>query len=474
MSDPASARSTTIRTDDGAAGSWERLLFRPVGLWVVLLLLLLSLAAVVIFGSAVRHQYTGGTKLGRLGPAVEAVAGFPSTARQAIFGLRGDKYDLAAAENRHAGATGFSFAYAPGQRPELGYVLVNRYDGDRKRSVSELWDLNSQRRVHTWDFGAVDEIWQRSRLESDVDFRVDARATRFQSTHALLDAEGGLLVAAYSPLVRADACSTLSLFQDSTIYHHSMERDDAGNLWIPQRIEPKTVDLGDARFWDDGLTQLSPDGEVMFERSVTKILESNGLTHLVRGRGEAHFDPIHLNDIQPVLADGKHWRRGDLWLSLRNQSMVLLYRPSTDKVLWYRSGPWLHQHDVNVLDDHRISVFDNHAMTVGVSDWVVRGSNRLLVADLDTGEVSSPWQSGFERLEIRTATAGRGEAVGAEAFVEESEFGRLVQFTADGTIVWQYINRARDGKVYLLNWSRLVPRDLGDRAAAALRARRCG
>jgi hypothetical protein len=194
----------------------------------------------------------------------------------------------------------------------------------------------------------------------------------------------------------------------------------------------------------------------------------------VRGRGEAHFDPIHLNDIQPVLADGKHWRRGDLWLSLRNQSMVLLYRPSTDKVLWHRSGPWLHQHDVNVLDDHRISVFDNHAMTVGVSDWVVRGSNRLLVADLDTGEVSSPWQSGFERLEIRTATAGRGEAVGAEAFVEESEFGRLVQFTADGTIVWQYINRARDGKVYLLNWSRLVPRDLGDRAAAALRARRCG
>lgn len=313
-----------------------------------------------------------------------------------------------------------------------------------------------------------------SRLESAVDFRVDARATRFQTTHAMLDADGGLLVAAYSPLVRADACSVLSLFQDSTIYHHSLERDDAGDIWVPQRIEPRTVDLGDDRFWDDGLTKLSPDGDVLFKRSVTAILEANGLTHLVRGRGAAHFDPIHLNDIQPIAADGKHWRRGDLFLSLRNQSMVMLYRPSTDKVLWYRLGPWLHQHDVNVLDDHRISVFDNQARTVGVDEWAVLGSNRLLVVDLDADTISSPWQRGFERLEIRTATAGRGEVIGAEAFVEESEFGRLLQFTADGDIIWQYVNRARDGKVYLLNWSRLVPRALGDRASDVLRARRCG
>ena len=81
MSDPASARSTTIRTDDGAAGSWERLLFRPVGLWVVLLLLLLSLAAVVIFGS----EALG---FGALGPELAAAG--------AYMGFRRGRRDLAA------------------------------------------------------------------------------------------------------------------------------------------------------------------------------------------------------------------------------------------------------------------------------------------------------------------------------------------------------------------------------------------
>lgn len=126
MSQSPNSRAPTNQTGQGAPiagtteGAWERLLFRPVGLWVVLLLVLLSIGAIVMFGAAVRHQYSGGAKLGRLGPVVEAIAGFPTTARQAIFGLRGDKYELAAAENRFDGAAGFLFKYAPGERPDLG------------------------------------------------------------------------------------------------------------------------------------------------------------------------------------------------------------------------------------------------------------------------------------------------------------------------------------------------------------------
>ena len=71
-------------------------------------------------------------------------------------------------------------------------------------------------------------------------------------------------------------------------------------------------------------------------------------------------DPIHLNDIEPVRKDGPYWRKGDLFLSLRSPSTVMLYRPSTNKVIWRKDGPWSKQHDVDILDDHRISIFNNN------------------------------------------------------------------------------------------------------------------
>ena len=40
---------------------------------------------------------------------------------------------------------------------------------------------------------------------------------------------------------------------------------------------------------------------------------------------------------------------------LRHQSMVLLYRPSENKIL-EEGGPFYHQHDVNIIDNHRISI----------------------------------------------------------------------------------------------------------------------
>ena len=58
--------------------------------------------------------------------------------------------------------------------------------------------------------------------------------------------------------------------------------------------------------------------------------------------------------------DGPYWRKGDLFLSLRSPSTVMLYRPATNKVIWRKDGPWSKQHDVDILDDHRISIFNNN------------------------------------------------------------------------------------------------------------------
>jgi hypothetical protein len=133
----------------------------------------------------------------------------------------------------------------------------------------------------------------------------------------------------------------------------------------------------------------------------------------------------------------------------------------------------MHQHDVNIVSDHEISVFNNNAALSGKADWVVRGFNQVLVYDFRTDTVRSPWQAGFEKLDLRTTTEGRGRVVGQEVFVEETNYGRLVQFDAQGKINWQYVNRAKDGKVYMLNWSRLVKRELGDKVRRIFSEKKC-
>ena len=69
--------------------------------------------------------------------------------------------------------------------------------------------------------------------------------------------------------------------------------------------------------------------------------------------------------------DGKFWKSGDVFLSLRNQSMILLYRPSTNKIIWKGTGPFFRQHDVDVLNDHKISIFNKLLLPVLILNFAL-------------------------------------------------------------------------------------------------------
>jgi hypothetical protein len=455
----------------------ERFFFKKLDLWVVLLVAMLLAICAWLFAAMVRHYYTGGDRLGSVGPIISEIAAFPATAKNVVNALLSDgKADLRAIEQRFpAEKAGFTFNYAPGSRPDLGYVLANRYDADLGNSVAELWDLDRQEMVASWGFSGVDRVWRRSSVSSvHSNPSIDRSSRRFRAKHSLLLGDGSLLTQDSTPLLKVGRCSELALFRDDAIYHHSIEVDGDGGFWVSSYIEPKTVDIGSTGFVEDGIVKLSPTGAVLFERSVVQMLDRNGLGYLIYGHGPAHDDPIHLNDIEPVLADGPYWRKGDVFLSLRNLSLVLLYRPASDEVLWFKQGPWLHQHDVNIVDPWRISVFNNNAALTQKSSWMVRGTNDVVLYDFRTGEVSSPWKAGFDALQIRTRDQGRGTVVGEEVFVEETNFGRMAQFDKKGAISWQYVNRAADGRIYFLAWSRLVDRGLGDRVGDLFASGACG
>ena len=74
----------------------------------------------------------------------------------------------------------------------------------------------------------------------------------------------------------------------------------------PYQVDKKYVGSEYGNYLDDVITKVSADGEILFQKSVSNILIENNLKFLLFQSGGNNFnnDPIHLNDIEPVLSDG--------------------------------------------------------------------------------------------------------------------------------------------------------------------------
>lgn len=451
---------------------------RRIPVWTVCLLAIFWVVGTVGFGMFVHDMENGKRRLGPVTPVVQDLVRMHETLRKAWREFRDPAQALTVSEDRFTTRTGFRYSYPAGTDADAPYLLLNRYDGDDLRSVSELVDLASREIVARWEYD-VDPIWKASAFKSRTwDLKRQFRTSRFAGIHALLTRDGKIVVNGMNtPLLAFGPCGKLLWEQDAAAFHHSIETDEQKNIWVPAHVEPKTLPIGGPGFLQDTVTKLSPDGKIVFSKAVVDILAENGLGYLVYGHGFAQDDPVHLNDIEPVRTDGAIWRKGDVFLSLRNRSLVLLYRPATGKILWSRAGDdaWIHQHDVAILDDHTITVFDNRSPLRQEQRLETDGVNRLVRVDVRTGAATPVYPEAFRKLDLRTGQQGRGLLLpDGKVVVEETDFGRVLQFDRNGDEDWSFVNRATNGRVYLLNWSRIVPRELGDAALTAIGAARCG
>ena len=91
------------------------------------------------------------------------------------------------------------------------------------------------------------------------------------------------------------------------------------------------------------------------------------------------------------------------------------------------------------------------------------------IYDFATGEVTSPWRAALERLHVWAPHESLAEVLpNDELFVEEQPHGRLIRLTLEGDVVWEYVNRAKMGRVFRLGWSRLLDTATGSRLAETL------
>ena len=471
MTEDDAALRETAPVDSGL----ERLLMRPrtarFALWQALLAAIVGVLALILFGSfALEGQEKNANILER---AAHAIASGPITANRLLSDVINRNHPRAKFHDRFQGEYGFS--KGPARAPLGDALLLSRYDGDRNQGVVEFVDLDTGAVLHEWR-PDIDSINALSELPEKVThLKRDFNRRRYVYHAPLTDEDGSLVFNGMnSPLVKVDICGRV-VWTVEGVFHHSIERDADGNIWSAEKLRDSKIRFVDDQFSDDAIVAVSPDGERLFSKSVSQLLIDAGYRHLIYASDGYTPDPIHMNDVQPVPGDGPYWKKGDIFLSLRSPSAVLLYRPSTDEILWMRQGPWLLQHDVDILSDHKIGVFNNNAVMSPYGPRV-DGTSNIVVYDFETDKTRVAFAEAFETLAVRTNTNGLFAArADGSVMVEEHDEGRLIAFDESGGVHWSYVNRApKDGRIFDLGWTRYLEPQEATALKAAVEKADCG
>lgn len=428
-------------------------MFKKIEIWILYITILLGILASFFFGFLVRQELVGSTKFGIFSKGALFISNIPSEIKNRSLGI-----NLAIDYGNEAGFIGKKLQHE-------SYLLLSRYDGSNERNIVELVDLRTFDVVYTWrpNFQKINAS-TKSLKDVYTDFDLTNSPSRFRIFNPLITNDGGLIFHHNSPLIKINSCSELVWLNEEYKFHHSNEYDEKGNIWAPSRIYPFAVDsnlvgISIKDFKDDGIAKFSPEGEMIFSKSVAQLLIENNYKGMVFGYSNNFTgDPLHLNDIQPALTDSLYWEQGDIFLSLRNVSTVLHYRPKTNKVIDIISGPFSMQHDVNILNEESITIFDNNVLITNKKGKpFVDGSNRVFIYNFRTKEFTSIIEDALLKNKIQTAAEGRSTILNNnDIFIEESNRGRILYFNENGELIWKYVSIHEDKKLYRLGWSRII------------------
>lgn len=471
MTEPKQVES---RPEPDASSS---ILFR---LWVLALFLAVLIFSVVSAAWAVRHvTWDGGKRFSETQTEfVLAMSNLPHTVFYALSAVR----DMALGDPprllipRESVEKPHWVRQFPAAE-DSGYLLFAGVDKTLKYSNVRLIRLSDGAIMATWnpDWPAI-----YGKITEKKFFTV-GNPNSAQARHPLLLPDGDILFNTFSSLVRLGPCSSKPVWVLDEVMHHSIEFDTSGTgVWVPSNSSEGLADnpwLRD-RVQDDALAHVSLDGELLERLSFSRILRENGLEAMLLGRFgfRQNEEPVHMNQISVAHSDTNFWKKGDLLISARHLSAILLYRPSTRKIIWHKTGPWLNQHAAQFVGDRQISVFDN-AVIGGVPDeyafMPLDGINRVMIYDFSNDEISEPFVELLKTSRPITITEGLARLLpDGGLFLEETNRGRTMRFTRD-KLLWSHVNDYDDRRIGTVHWSRYLTADEASAPLRALAGRQC-
>lgn len=271
------------------------------------------------------------------------------------------------------------------------------------------------------------------------------------------------------------------VWRQQHLTHHSLEIGPDGFLWAPlKRIHNVERDQRfpnlKPRFEEELIARIDPEtGEILEEISVYEILIENGLRSLLYlGRGDPLNQPsgdlVHLNDVEVFYGSDTPgvFQRGDIMVSMRNISTVLVFDPATRKVRFRLTAEnFINQHDPDFIDSNRISIFDNNP----VGSYFQKQQSRILLVDARGGPPTILY-AGTETGSKPFYSDRMGKhqwLANGHILITDTAGGRGIEIDQDGNIVWEYLNLV-DGNMLgsvwqvqrLPDWSQEIFRPRGN------------
>lgn len=289
----------------------------------------------------------------------------------------------------------------------------------------------------------------------------------------------------YGGVVKLDRCGRV-VWKLARMTSHSVEPAEDGGFWIPgRRYFPKDASSPFppfvTPFYEDAILKVSAEGKVVKEIPVPQLFYNSGLEALLTATGfslrplltaksEGHPPEIeinHLNEIEELnssmAVDFPMFEVGDLLVSLRERNLIMVIDPDTEKIKWWRIGPWIRQHDPKFLPGGKIIVFNNNDYRV---DWGPIGDmtpippprySNIMEYDFasDRSKIIYGNKPGQEMWSIIRGKVQRTS--GGGLLITEFEGGRVIETDAEGRIIWEYVNRYDSKNVAEISEARIYP-----------------
>ena len=413
---------------------------------------MLSLA-LILFGSLLRHHYLGGERFQSLQNIAVIIAEVPMHARNMIK-YRTLSLNKQLKLDKHKDKKRFE-QFIEKKRNAL--LVLPRYDHSLSRSVVDIIDLNNFEVIHTYKHDINEMNNQVRNIDKFPNLKVDNSQIRFQYFHPLLLEDGSLISSSTKSLLfKIDFCSNLKWINEE-MFHHSKMLDHEGNILIPANLYPKSKYIKNQKIIDDAIFKMNTEGEILYKKSIIEMLIEKDLpnkttlgSYILRG----YDDPIHLNDIEPALTNTLYWKIGDVFLSSPKLNAIIHYRPKTNKVLNYITGPFSVQHDVDIISEKEISIFNNNELGDDTRH------SEILIYNFEKKTFRKKFNNQLQKENFKTSNNGLSHTLNdGSLLVEEQNHGRLILFNNKGEKEWEYVNKDKNGDIGFISWSRVIEND---------------
>ncbi|WP_265516667.1 arylsulfotransferase family protein [Nitratireductor luteus] len=231
--------------------------------------------------------------------------------------------------------------------------------------------------------------------------------------------------------------------------HHQFDIGPDGNIYVLTH-EFMDDEIGgfahlDRPRLEDFLVVLSPDGKELKKiRLFTALADSEFRQMLYTVSSFGLGDPTHTNTVEFIdgeaAANFPFGEEGQVLLSFRGLSAIAVLDTEAERITWATNGPWLGQHDPDILPNGNILMFDNF----GNFDRP-NGFSRVIELDPKTMEIV--WQyAGTAQSPLDSRIRSDQQRLkNGNTLITESNGGRMIEVTPEGEIAWEFINPVRGG-----------------------------